>query len=1463
MKKNISLLIMLMLLQLFVGVTPVIAEEEKVEKGIEKGIEKEEPVQDMMMLNIAPMSGEPFTGAIDSDGTYQLPEEFTGAITIGNEVTSVTVIGNGVESQHINTYIVVASGRIDPLTLTIENLNIKALYNKPGIDFGSGGSYDHILYISGASKVAGGGNCAGIHVPEGVSLAIASGSDESSLEAVGGEYGAGIGGGGSLDGDGGSGGTITVSGGTVTATGGRLGAGIGGGGSQYENGGSGGTITISGGSIEATGGGAAAGIGCGGGAFGNGGSGGEITISGGTVTAAGGHLGAGIGGGNKGSGGRITVFGGSVSAAGGNYGAGIGGGGNGDMGTWQVIPGGSGGTITVSGGSVTATGGYYGAGIGGGGCYKDGGGSGGIITISGGTVTATGGSSDMELEGEGHAAVGIGGGGSHKNNGGAGGTIIINNHPTVIATHGTAAGIADIGNGYNAAGSTIIKRDNESGPDLTYIRLEVQNLPPDTGNKISFNEQEHEIDNGGLTGFFVEKPTASMDITLKLAEDEAETVININPGDVQNSRITLNENITITYGVTTGGTVNPASETLASIMGVAQGSEATASAGYSFVNWTEGGEEISKDLKYIPVKVGIVNVAATYTANFKANTYTVTFNANGGVTPSPENRDVTYDSTYGALATVTRDGYNFNGWFTAASGGTEITSATTVDITAEQMLYAQWEVEPYPINYILDGGTNGDNSESYNIEMVDIILEDAAKPGYTFVGWYDASTDGNKITSILQGSIGNITLYARWALLDYIVTYNGNENTGGNVPAEEVVFHTNDSVIVLGNIGCLEKSGYTFAGWNTKADGSGTEYEAGNEFTMGDDNVILYAQWAKKITVTANSDSKVYDGTPLTNGGHTHTELLSGDSLEVTVTGSITDAGTDSNEITEVRIMNGITEVTENYDITEVNGTLTVTKRPLEITAASASKKHDRTPLTNTGYSITSGSLAAGQTLASVTVTGSQTDPGSSTNAASEAVITDGVEDVTGNYDITYVDGTLVINRRSGGQGTTPPQPTPSQPTQGNVIVIVNGEEHDAGIETKTTEDEKSTVIIEVNNQVIASKINEAITNNPTGTGNAIQVPVADTNSQVAKVELTGDIVKKLAENTFDVFITRDNLEYIIPAEEFTIGQVAENLGVSKKELKDIKVEVKITKPDETVVAKYNEVVKAKGAELIFPPVEFRIAAKSTKSDGTTGEVEISNFSIYVERVIEIPAEVDPSRITTGIVFNPDGTYNHVPTVIYQKDGKWYAKINSLTNSTYSIIWNPVKVKSVENHWAQETVNDMAAKLVIFNPESFEPNKAITRADFAEYIVRALGLYREGYKHENKFTDVSSTGARTLAILIANEYGIVSGYPDGTFRPAQQISREEAMAMLQRAMQVTKLIGSDKDRYRNYTDFAKVSSWAEASVKEALSAHVFNGTSATTISPESNLTYAETAQAIKNLLVESKLINRALKEYID
>ena len=83
----------------------------------------------------------------------------------------------------------------------------------------------------------------------------------------------------------------------------------------------------------------------------------------------------------------------------------------------------------------------------------------------------------------------------------------------------------------------------------------------------------------------------------------------------------------------------------------------------------------------------------------------------------------------------------------------------------------------------------------------------------------------------------------------YTVTYDGNGKTSGSVPTDANSPYANGATVtVLGNTGSLAKTGYTFTGWNTAADGSGTDYAAGETFSMGTANVTLYAQWELNLT---------------------------------------------------------------------------------------------------------------------------------------------------------------------------------------------------------------------------------------------------------------------------------------------------------------------------------------------------------------------------------------------------------------------------------------------------------------------------------------------------------------------------------------------------------------------------------------------------------------------------------------
>jgi len=83
----------------------------------------------------------------------------------------------------------------------------------------------------------------------------------------------------------------------------------------------------------------------------------------------------------------------------------------------------------------------------------------------------------------------------------------------------------------------------------------------------------------------------------------------------------------------------------------------------------------------------------------------------------------------------------------------------------------------------------------------------------------------------------------------YRVIYDGNGSTSGTTPADSMIYEEGDTITVLGNIGALKRSGYAFNGWNTAADGSGTDYKAGSTFSMGTSNITLYAKWKQVATV--------------------------------------------------------------------------------------------------------------------------------------------------------------------------------------------------------------------------------------------------------------------------------------------------------------------------------------------------------------------------------------------------------------------------------------------------------------------------------------------------------------------------------------------------------------------------------------------------------------------------------------
>jgi len=133
-----------------------------------------------------------------------------------------------------------------------------------------------------------------------------------------------------------------------------------------------------------------------------------------------------------------------------------------------------------------------------------------------------------------------------------------------------------------------------------------------------------------------------------------------------------------------------------------------------------------------------------------------------------------------------------------------------------------------------------------------------AKSGFTFDGWN--TTANGSGTSYSQGNTfavnTNTTLYAQWIIFSpptYTVTYNGNNETSGTVPVDgSSPYLSGSTVTVLGNVGSpvLAKTGFTFSGWNTMANGSGTSYSQGNTFAVNT-NTTLYARWTSLNAISA------------------------------------------------------------------------------------------------------------------------------------------------------------------------------------------------------------------------------------------------------------------------------------------------------------------------------------------------------------------------------------------------------------------------------------------------------------------------------------------------------------------------------------------------------------------------------------------------------------------------------------
>ena len=252
------------------------------------------------------------------------------------------------------------------------------------------------------------------------------------------------------------------------------------------------------------------------------------------------------------------------------------------------------------------------------------------------------------------------------------------------------------------------------------------------------------------------------------------------------------------------------------------------------------------------------NLSGSYTANaaatlypfWTANTYTITFNANGG-TGSMSNLPMTYDVAKNLTANgFTNSGNTFAGWATSAGGSVVYQDGDSVkNLTSTQgatvTLYAKWTAIPiYTITY--KPGANGTGSQQTATKTKDLALtlKDAifTRTGYTQTGW--ATSDGGSKAYNLSGSYtanAAATLYPFWTANTYTITFNANGGTG-SMSNLSMTYDVAKNLTANG----FMKGGSDFAGWATSAGGS-VVYQDGasvkNLTSTQGATVTLYAKW--------------------------------------------------------------------------------------------------------------------------------------------------------------------------------------------------------------------------------------------------------------------------------------------------------------------------------------------------------------------------------------------------------------------------------------------------------------------------------------------------------------------------------------------------------------------------------------------------------------------------------------------
>lgn len=368
------------------------------------------------------------------------------------------------------------------------------------------------------------------------------------------------------------------------------------------------------------------------------------------------------------------------------------------------------------------------------------------------------------------------------------------------------------------------------------------------------------------------------------------------------------------------------------------------------------------------------------------------------------------------------------------------------------------------------------------------------------------------------------------------------------------------------------------------------------------------------------------------------------------------------------------------------------------------------------------------------------------------------------------------------------------------------------------------------------------------GNAGVVVIPVI-TDADVIRTELTGGLVKDIVYRGISLKIQSTGAALLIPPSEFNLRNMARQLNTDEGEI-NFYVTLSLAAPDSVIV--YQNEVKKTGLVMAANPVTFEMEAR-----GGGNTVDITRYNKRISLLIYLPSGV--TQNIGGVTLKDGSRLLPVPVSFVKDSGRNAAVVKTKAAGTYGVVESKRVFRDMAGHWAKNDVALLTGRMVVagVNADKFAPENRVTRAQFVTMIVKALGL--ESGSGYTRFSDIDPGAWYAGTVTAAVEAGIISGYDNGTFRPNAYIKREEAAAIICRAMELLEMkiviTGGDTQKdLDKFKDKAKVSAWARDYVGGAARSGLIRGYKDGTFAPGKNITRAEAAVLVKQVLAKAGLI---------